>query len=192
MDAQSQNLEPVYLSLEFTPNPNTLKYAINRVLSPVAAINMTSPQEAALKSPLGAKLFAIPGIAAVMIGKDFVTVSKSDEGDWDLVHKNASAIIQAFLEAGEQVLADGALPSGNSAQGEVALKIQAFLNNEIRPAVAQDGGDIAFDRYEDGVVYLFLQGSCSGCPSARATLKQGIEARLKQMIPEIKEVVSVN
>ncbi len=183
----------VYVSLEFTPNPNTLKYSVNRELVDRGAVNFIKKEDADRRSPLASKLFAIPGIAGVMIGRGFVTVTKTEEGDWDVVHKSTSTTIEEHLKKNEPVLsAETSTDDGHKAGGgEIEQKIRDILDNEIRPAVAMDGGDITFEKYEDGVVYLYLQGSCSGCPSSTITLKQGIETRLQEAIPEIKEVVSV-
>lgn len=184
---------PVYVSLEFTPNPNTLKYSVNRNLLEKGAANFTKKADAEQRSPLAVKLFGVPGICGVMIGKNFVTVTKTEEGDWDVVHKNTSSIIESHLNKNEPLLT-GAAPSDEGHKGgqtEIETKIREILDNEIRPAVAMDGGDITFEKYESGVVYLFLQGSCAGCPSSTATLKMGIETRLKEAIPEVREVVSV-
>lgn len=184
----SQN--QVYVSLEFTPNPNTLKYSVNRQLLEKGAANFTSRDDAEKRSPLAAKLFAIDGIAGVMVGRDFVTITKSDDGDWDSVHKNASNLIESHLTRGEPVVTQ--LEAEASASGSAdERKIRELLDHEIRPAVAMDGGDITFERYEDGVVYLHMKGACAGCPSSTMTLKMGIEARLREILPEIKEVVQV-
>ncbi len=183
----------VYVSLEFTPNPNTLKYSVNRTLLTRGAVSFGRKEDAQKRSPLAAKLFEIPGISGVMIGTNFVTVTKTEDGDWDLVHKNCSSLIERHLAEGLPVVEEGVSDTGHS-QGsgsEVEKKIKDLLDKEIRPAVAMDGGDIVFDRYEDGVVYLYLQGSCAGCPSATMTLKMGIETRLREAIPEVREVVSV-
>jgi Fe-S cluster biogenesis protein NfuA len=187
------NTSPVYVSLEFTPNPNTLKYSVNRELLPKGAANFTKKADAEARSPLAAKLFNIPGISGVMIGRDFVTVTKTEEGDWDVVHKGASSTIEQHLTSGEAiVIGDASAPSAHSgATGEIENKIREILDNEIRPAVAMDGGDITFEKFENGVVYLYLQGSCAGCPSSTATLKMGIETRLREAIPEVQEVVSI-
>jgi Fe-S cluster biogenesis protein NfuA len=184
---------PVYVSLEFTPNPNTLKYSVNRTLLERGTMNLMNPADAAQKSPLAARLFTVPGICGVMIGKDFVTVTKAESGDWDVVHKNCSNLIEEHLAQGlSAVNADfvgqDAHKGGSS---EIETKIRSFLDQEVRPAVAMDGGDITFDRFEAGVVYLQMQGSCSGCPSSTATLKMGIETRLREAIPEVIEVVAV-
>jgi Fe-S cluster biogenesis protein NfuA len=187
------NESQVYVTLEFTPNPNTLKYSVNRQLMEKGALNFLNQNDAEKRSPLAAKLLKIPGISGVMIGKDFVTVTKSEEGDWDVVHKNSSSIIESHLSQGEQVLSEEALQeqAHKGGQTDIEQKIRDILDREVRPAVAMDGGDITFEKYEDGIVYLYLQGSCSGCPSSTATLKIGIETRLKEVIPEIVEVVSV-
>ena len=182
----------VYISLEFTPNPNTLKYSVNRQLLDKGAVNFTSPKDAEARSPLAFRLFSIAGICGVMIGKDFVTVTKTEDGDWDVVHKGTSAQIQEHLTQGLPVLNPEVIQNEHKGgQSAIEDRIRQILDDEIRPAVAMDGGDITFEKYEDGVVYLFLQGSCSGCPSSTATLKDGIERRLQEVIPEIKEVISV-
>ncbi len=182
----------VYVSLEFTPNPNTLKYSVNRSLLEKGAVNLTSKEEAEARSPLAVKLFAVPGICGVMIGKDFVTVTKSEAGDWDVVHKNSASLIENHLRENEPVVNESAIQDAHKGgDSEIEKKIKEILDQEIRPAVAMDGGDITFEKFENGIVYLFLQGACSGCPSSTATLKMGIEARLKKEIPEVIEVVSV-
>ena len=193
MSAQNAGQNEIYVSLEFTPNPNTLKYSVNRtLLTTRGAANFPTPASAEINSPLATKLFAIPGISGVMIGKDFVTVTKAEDGDWDVVHKSASATVEQHLAAGlPAVLEENMAATHKGGTSEVESKIREILDAEIRPAVAMDGGDITFDRYDEGVVYLHMQGSCAGCPSSTATLKMGIETRLKQAIPDIIEVVAV-
>ena len=183
----------VTVSLEFTPNPNTLKFVVDKVLLEKGAANYTS-LEAATNSPLAQKLFNVEGVQGVMIGHNFITVTKGDNGDWEKIHQVSVNTITSHINSGERVIDESVSSSPvNHAQatGEIELKIKQILDEEIRPAVAMDGGDITFDKYDDGVVYLFLQGSCSGCPSSTMTLKMGIETRLKEMIPEIKEVVAI-
>jgi Fe-S cluster biogenesis protein NfuA len=184
---------PVYVSLEFTPNPNTLKYSVNRELLARGTVNVVRKADAEALSPLATKLFNIPGIAAVMIGRDFVTVTKTEEGDWDLVHKECSKTIESHVASGEPaVLVDTQTQEAHKGGStDIEQKIRLILDNEIRPAVAMDGGDITFEKFEAGVVYLYMQGSCAGCPSSTATLKMGIETRLKDAIPEVLEVVAV-
>lgn len=187
----SQNQE-VYVSLEFTPNPNTLKYSVNRQLLERGALSFRNREDAEKRSPLATKLFDIPGISGVMLGRDFVTVTKAEDGDWDVVHKSTSSVIEKHLSAGESVLDQDYVQGDSHKGGDTAVesKIKEILDSEIRPAVAMDGGDITFDRFENGVVYLHMQGSCAGCPSSTATLKMGIETRLREAIPEVQEVVS--
>lgn len=187
--------QPVYVSLEFTPNPNTLKYSVNRqLLKTRAAANFAQAEQAAGKSPLAEKLFCVAGIRAVMIGKDFVTVTKTDDGDWDVVHKSTSQILEDHLTRDEAVVHEekmGQTAHSSQSSSQIEGQIKEILDQEIRPAVAMDGGDITFEKFEDGVVYLHMQGSCAGCPSSTATLKDGIETRLRDAIPEIVEVVAV-
>ncbi len=185
--------QEVYVSLEFTPNPNTLKYSVNRQLLDKGAVNFVRKSDADEKSPLAAKLFAISGISGVMIGRDFVTVTKAEDGDWDVVHKSSSEIIESHLKSDEPVVSAEAMnrEAHKGGSTDIENKIREILDSEIRPAVAMDGGDITFDRFENGTVYLHMQGSCSGCPSSTATLKMGIETRLRDAIPEVMEVVAV-
>ncbi|MBS1957885.1 MAG: NifU family protein [Bdellovibrionales bacterium] len=182
----------VYVSLEFTPNPNTLKYSVNRKLLDKGAANFTNLADAEARSPLATKLLKIVGISGVMIGRDFVTVTKTEDGDWDLVHKSASELIESHLTAGEMVVNEEETNKlGSQNASEVERRIQKFLDDEIRPAVAMDGGDVTLDRFEDGVAYLHMQGACSGCPSSSMTLKMGIETKLKELVPEVIEVTAI-
>lgn len=182
----------VNIQLEWTPNPSTLKYVLDRKLLPYGALNLTSREEAASKSPLAARLFEVKGIAGVMLGPSFVTVTKGAEGEWDELNDAVMAALEQFAESGQPAIHEGALvrPSPEGAS-EAEKKIRHLLETEIRPAVAQDGGDITLSRYENGVAYMHMQGSCAGCPSSQLTLKQGIEGRLKEIIPDLLEVVPV-
>jgi Fe-S cluster biogenesis protein NfuA len=184
----------VNIQLEWTPNPSTLKYVVDRRLVSSGAVNITSKQAAEEKSPLALKLMGIKGVVAVMVGSNFVTVTKGDEGEWDELNDAVMGTLDEHLGAGlpavnEEVLAAARATAGVS--GSVETRIQEILDAEIRPAVAQDGGDITLDRFEEGIVYLHMKGACSGCPSSTATLKMGIESRLRELIPEVSEVVSV-
>ena len=184
----------VSISLEFTPNPNTLKFVVNRTFLERGAANFTSVEKAD-KAPLAQKLFSVPGVKGVLVGTNFVTITKSPEGDWDVLADQVPLTIETHLKSGAAVFspdfahAAPAIPTGD--QSEIEKKIREVLDNEIRPAVAMDGGDITFGKFEEGIVYLHLQGSCSSCPSSVATLKMGVEMRLKEVIPEVKEVVQV-
>lgn len=190
----TESRKAVMISLEFTPNPNTLKYVVDLELLPRGAANFTSKESTKDSSPLAERLFGVLGVSAVMIGKNFITVTKGADGDWESLNRGVNEILQDHLTKGLPIVSDAFLApaaSGGASDSETVTKIKEILDREIRPSVAMDGGDITFDRYEGGVVYLAMQGSCSGCPSSTATLKMGIETRLKAAIPEIQEVVSV-
>lgn len=183
---------PVHMRLEWTPNPNTIKYMVNRNLLEVGAANFPT-KDNAQKAPLPKKLFDVTGVEGVMVGKNFVTVTKSEEADWEEVHENCSQIIQGHLEADETVLGDymAEVAGGAAGASHEESTIRRILDEEIRPAVAQDGGDITFEKYENGVLFLHMKGSCAGCPSSTMTLKMGIETRLREEIPDLVEIVPV-
>ncbi|MCB0406114.1 MAG: NifU family protein [Bdellovibrionales bacterium] len=188
--------DAIYVNLEFTPNPNTLKFSVNRNLLPSGAANFTDASQCE-EAPLAKQVFEVPGIEAVMVGTNFVTITKSPTGSWDSIAENVPQRMQSFLEQESAAFTpkwfeQEQLRRENQGSGDdVEDRIREILDLEIRPAVAMDGGDIVFDRYEDGVVYLYLQGACSSCPSSAMTLKMGVETRLKDAIPEVKEVVQV-
>jgi Fe-S cluster biogenesis protein NfuA len=186
----------VNIQLEWTPNPSTLKYVVDRRLVTSGAVNFTNREEAEKKSPLARKLMDVKGVTAVMVGSNFVTVTKGEDGEWDEMNDAVMSTLDAHLGANEPVVDEAAVAaaratSASGGEGSVEQRIRDILDAEIRPAVAQDGGDITLDRFENGIVYLHMQGSCSGCPSSTATLKMGIEGRLREAIPEVTEVVSI-
>ena len=187
------NENRIDISLEFTPNPNTLKFVVNQLFMERGAANFTESAKATV-SPLAEKLFAVSGVQGVLIGTNFVTITKAPSGDWDTVAEEVPKAIESHVQSGAPVFVAGfdpVAPVENSSgpQSEIEKKIREILDNEIRPAVAMDGGDITFGKFENGIVYLHLQGACSSCPSSIATLKMGVETRLKEVIPEVKEVV---
>jgi Fe-S cluster biogenesis protein NfuA len=181
----------VNIQLEWTPNPSTLKYVVDRQLLPSGAVNFTDREKAASLSPLATKLFGITGVAGVMVGTNFVTVTKGEQGEWDELNDGVMQALDAHLSSDEPVMSPDWAPPAVAAGGEVEQRIRDLLDAEIRPAVAQDGGDVTLDRFEGGVAYLHMQGSCAGCPSSTMTLKMGIETRLRELIPEVQEVVPV-
>ena len=194
---QAATVEPVSISLEFTPNPNTLKFVVNRQLIERGAANFLSASKTE-HAPLAAKLFAIPGVQAVMIGTQFVTITKAFDGSWDVLAEQVPTTLENHLNANLPAFEPEYFatqvthtPSASGDETDVERRIKEVLDTEIRHAVAMDGGDITFGKFEDGVVYLHLQGSCASCPSSVATLKMGVETRLREMIPEVKEVVQV-
>ena len=186
----------VNIQLEWTPNPSTLKYVVDTSLLPRGAMNFTARDVAAEKSPLATRLFDIKGVTGVMLGTNFVTVTKGDEGEWDELNDGVMLALEKHLTDGDVVVKPEVLEAWQAASaqlggGAMEQRIREILDAEIRPAVAMDGGDITLDRVENGTVYLHMQGSCAGCPSSTATLRMGIETRLKEAIPEILEVVEV-
>ena len=182
----------VHITLEFTPNPDTLKYAVSQPLLERGALDFTSPDKA-VGAPLAEALFRVPGVKAVMIARDFVTVTVTGQDMLGPVNSAMLKEITAHLEAGLPVITSAfkAPDDHGEDNSEVAQQIKAILDAQIRPAVARDGGDIVFDRFENGIVYLELKGSCAGCPSSTATLKMGIEHALREMIPEVQQVQAV-
>lgn len=189
MHGQSQDL----IRLEFTPNPNTLKYVVARQLLPRGTANFTE-RSAAETSPLPHRLFDVPGVSAVMVGPSFVTVTMSDEADAATLNDGVHQAIHTHLDSGEHPVDPQVLESSAAASGDdspAVARIKEIIEEEVRPAVAMDGGDITFERFQDGIVYVFMKGSCSSCPSSTATLKMGIESRLREEIPEVIEVVQI-
>jgi Fe-S cluster biogenesis protein NfuA len=186
----------VNIQLEWTPNPSTLKYVVDTSLLPRGAMNFVSKDVAVEKSPLASKLFEIKGVTGVMLGTNFVTVTKGDEGEWDELNDGVMLALDQHLTDGKDVVLPDVLAAWQAAAatqggGAMEQRIREILDTEIRPAVAMDGGDITLDRIENNVVYLHMQGSCAGCPSSTATLRMGIETRLREAVPEIVEVVAV-
>jgi len=175
---------------EATPNPQSMKFVVTGQIAQ-ESVNFTTAAACA-RSPLARKVFGFPWAAGVFIGPNFITVTKQEWVDWDVLAEPLAGLIKEHLERGEAVLIDAvdAAEEDNSNDSETVRHIKQILRDEIRPAVAMDGGDIVFQKYEDGRVFLHMQGACSGCPSSAMTLKDGIETRLKAAIPEIVEVVS--
>lgn len=184
----------ISVELEFTPNPNTLKYVTNVSLLLSGAVNFKTIEETVDRSALAEKVFRLGGISAVMVGKNFITVTLSDQDSLTELNDRIIDAMRSFLASGEAAVRLDAIPSQESSlegRTEIEQKIIKILDEDIRPAVAMDGGDITFEKYQDGIVFLHMKGSCAGCPSSTATLKMGIENRLRSAIPEVQEVVSV-
>jgi Fe-S cluster biogenesis protein NfuA len=175
---------------ELTPNPNTLKFNVHKQLLPFGSFNFLT-KESAKESVLASRLFEVEHVASVMIGIDFVSVTKDEASEWPVIARDVVESIRYFLQSGEPAVSKSLEEKVTQGGTEMEMQIRAILDEEIRPAVARDGGDIIFYGYENGVVKLHLQGACSSCPSSVLTLKMGIENRLKQSFPEIKEVIQV-
>ncbi|MER3464302.1 MAG: NifU family protein [Chitinophagaceae bacterium] len=181
---------------EMTPNPETMKFVANKLLYPGKSIDFPD-MESAKPSPLAQELFGFPFIKAVFIASNFVTLTKTSETDWNDVIPSIREFLKEYLEEGKSVINEEEVAaikpqSSNdiAADDDVVKRIKELLENYVRPAVEMDGGAIQFKSYDEGVVNLMLQGSCSGCPSSMITLKAGIEGMMKRMIPEVREVVA--
>jgi Fe-S cluster biogenesis protein NfuA len=183
---------------EMTPNPETMKFVANKLLYPGKSADFPDV-ESAKPSPLAGEIFAFPFIKSVFIASNFVTLTKTPETDWADVIPTIRQFLKEYLEEGkavineEEILAVKKPESTNIVHADdddVVKRIKELLENYVRPAVEMDGGAIQFRSYNEGVVNLMLQGSCSGCPSSMITLKAGIEGMMKRMIPEVREVVA--
>ena len=181
----------MFIQTETTPNPATLKFLPGCDVMTRGTANFTGPEEAA-KSPLALRLFGIDGVTGVFLGSDFVTVTKMPTRDWEVMKPFVLSAIMDHFTSGDSVVADEPSAAGGEAEDdEIAAQIKELLETRVRPAVAQDGGDIVFHGFENGVVLLHMQGACAGCPSSTATLKMGIENMLRHYIPEVVEVRAV-
>ena len=182
----------MFIQTESTPNPATLKFLPGQTVLEAGTADFPSADTAG-KSPLASRLFAIEGIAGVFFGNDFVTVTKAEATEWDHVKPAILGAIMEHFQSGQPVIeGDGPAASGHAEHdgpdAGIVNQIKELLDTRVRPAVAQDGGDITFHGFDRGVVYLHMQGACAGCPSSTLTLKMGIENLLRHYIPEVVEV----
>ena len=182
----------MFIQTEATPNPATLKFLPGRAVLADGTLDMPSAAEAA-QSPLAERLFEIEGVSGVFFGTDFITVSKSG-GEWQhLKPAILGAIMEHFMSGAPIVRADAKAPAAaqeffKAEDAETVATIKELIETRVRPAVANDGGDITFRGFKDGIVYLNMKGSCSGCPSSTATLKHGIQNLLRHFVPDVVEV----
>ncbi len=184
----------MFIQTEATPNPASMKFLPGREVTATGVVDFTDAA-AAEASPLAQRVFAVDGVSGVYLGRDFITVTKEAELEWQLLKPAVlGAIMEHFMSGEPNVLTD-ALPSEASSDDdddEVVRTIKELIDQRVRPAVAQDGGDITFHGFERGVVYLHMRGACSGCPSSIVTLKNGIENLLRYYVPEVVEVRSLD
>jgi Fe-S cluster biogenesis protein NfuA len=181
----------MFIQTEETPNPSVLKFLPGRIVMTEGTADFRNA-DATGRSPLAKSLFGVSGVTGVFLGSDFVSVTKAADSEWFAVKPAVLAAIMDHFTSGLPVIEAGAAEvADDSDDDEIVLQIKEILDTRVRPAVAQDGGDITFYDFEDGVVYLHMQGSCSGCPSSTATLKAGIENMLRYYIPEVREVRAV-
>ena len=181
----------MFIQTESTPNPATLKFLPGQRVMETGSADFPS-SESAGASPLAQRLFAVDGVTGVFFGADFVTVTKADATDWDHIKPAILGAIMEHFQSGQPVIAGEATATGHAdhdgPDGEIVGQIKELLDTRVRPAVAQDGGDIVFHGFDRGIVYLHMQGACAGCPSSTLTLKMGIENLLRHYIPEVIEV----
>ncbi len=193
---------PVLLYTEQTPNPESLKYVTNRMLYPQKTADFREEELAKEWSPLATALFELPYVNGVYISNNFVTITKEFNYDWADIMLKIKEFLKAYIDEDKEIVKEGfeeAKQEMNKAAAEqyegdnpeLVAKIKELIDTYVKPAVEMDGGNIEFQSFNNGVVSVLLQGSCSGCPSATHTLKSGIEGMLKRMVPEVKEVVSV-
>lgn len=180
----------MFIQTESTPNPATLKFLPGQSVLDVGTADFPS-EETADDSPLAKRVFSVSGVTGVFLGTDFVTVTKAESIAWEHLKPAVLGAIMEHYQSGLPVMT-GESVSGHAAHdgpdSEIVGQIKELLDTRVRPAVAQDGGDITFHGFERGVVYLHMQGACAGCPSSTLTLKMGIENLLRHYIPEVTEV----
>jgi Fe-S cluster biogenesis protein NfuA len=185
----------MFIQTEQTPNPATLKFLPGKTVMGEGAAEFTERTEAERLSPLASRVFKVDGVTGVYLGADFVSVTKSGDEDWHLLKPAVLGAIMEHYLSGDPVALEGArLGDGGSAAEDdpTVRQIKELIETRVRPAVAQDGGDIVFHGFERGIVYLHLRGACSGCPSSIVTLRNGIENLLKYYVPEVVEVRSIS
>jgi Fe-S cluster biogenesis protein NfuA len=185
----------MFIQTEATPNPATLKFVPGREVLSGEPLDVRRREEAA-QSPLAERLFDISGVSGVFLGSDFIAVTK-DAGEWQHLKPAILGAIMEHFMSGDPILRDrdgGEVGNGeffDTADAETVATIKELIETRVRPAVANDGGDITFRGFRDGVVYLNMKGACSGCPSSTATLRHGIQNLLRHFVPEVTEVQPV-
>ena len=181
----------MFIQTESTPNPATLKFLPGQAVLGTGTADFPSAETAG-NSPLAKRVFAVEGVTAVFFGNDFVTVTKAGNVEWDHIKPSILGAIMEHYQSGQPVIEGESSDAGHAAHdgpdSDIVNQIKELLDTRVRPAVAQDGGDITFHGFDRGVVYLHMQGACAGCPSSTLTLKMGIENLLRHYIPEVVEV----
>ena len=186
----------MFIQTEQTPNPQTLKFLPGKVVMDDGTAFFQNIEESS-NSPFAKRLFDVDGVQGVFFGSDFITITKSQSIDWQVMKPLILGSIMDHYNSGEETISKDKKNDNNSLKSDesdddVVKQIKELLDTRVRPAVAMDGGDIVYDSFKDGIVYLHMQGACSGCPSSTATLKMGIENMLKHYVPEVQEVRPVD
>jgi Fe-S cluster biogenesis protein NfuA len=184
----------MFIQTEATPNPATLKFLPGRPVLPEGVLDIPSAAEAG-RSPLAERLFGVPGVTGVFLGGDFITVTKAD-GEWQHIKPAILGAIMEHFLSGAPIINATAEAAGidefyDSKDADAVAQIKELIETRVRPAVANDGGDITFRGFKDGIVFVHMKGSCSGCPSSTATLKNGVQNLLRHFVPEVIEVQPV-
>jgi len=179
----------MFVQTEVTPNPNSLKFLPEKAVSNNGSFEVTKKEET--DNELIRNILSINGVTGVFLGKDFISINKSEEVNWEDIKHIAISLINDFYSTGKEFVIANELLGEKKEHTEIEKKIISILESKIRPAVAKDGGDIKFKEFKDGIVKVELQGSCSGCPSSTMTLKQGVQNLLCHYLPEVKEVVAI-
>ncbi len=179
----------MFVQTENTPNPNSLKFLPGKIVSNGGSFEITKKEET--KNELVRNLLSVNGVEGIFLGKDFISINKYDNISWDEIKHIVISLINDFYSSGKKFVIEKDLNESSDNLKEIEKTIVKILDEKIRPAVAKDGGDIKFKSFNDGIVKVQLQGSCSGCPSSTMTLKQGVQNLLRHYIPEVKEVEAV-
>ena len=182
----------MFIQTEYTPNPQTLKFLPGKVVMEDGTAFFQTIEEGSI-SPFAKRLFGVEGVEGVFFGSDFITITKSQNIDWQIMKPLILSSIMDHYNSGDKTIDNPQKEKSDSLKSEdndndIVKQIKELLDTRVRPAVAMDGGDIIYDSFKDGIVYLHMQGACSGCPSSTATLKMGIENMLKHYVPEVLEV----
>lgn len=178
----------MFIQTEATPNPATVKFLPGQAVLEKGSAEFVDADEAQ-RSPLAQRLFKLQGVSRVFFGQDFVAVSKNEDTDWVMLKPMILAALMEHFSTGQAVMGEDYAPTEDAGEDdEIVMQIKELIATRVRPMVMMDGGDIAFESFDDGIVYLRMHGACSGCPSSTATLKSGIETMLKHFIPEVQEV----
>ncbi|HQV77124.1 MAG TPA: NifU family protein [Chitinophagales bacterium] len=195
---ETKTKTPVMIYTEATPNPNTLKFVTNKALLVNDAVEFQSIEDTT-DAPLANALFGFEGVENVFVSNNFVSISKSDDLLWAEIMIPIKDFLKKFIEEGKEIITENYVKPSKTAtntihadDGDLEIRIKGALDKYVKPAVEMDGGNISFVKFENGVLTLQLQGSCSGCPSSTVTLKQGIENLMKRFVPEVQEVIAEN
>ena len=179
----------MFVQTEITPNPNSLKFLPGKIVSNHGSFEVTKKDET--NNELIRNILSVNGVEGIFLSKDFISINKYDDVEWDEIKHIIISLINDFYSTGKHCVIEKSLDENLENLEDIEKKIVKILDQKIRPAVAKDGGDIRFKEFKDGIVKVQLQGSCSGCPSSTMTLKQGVQNLLCHYIPEVKEVIAI-